>query len=196
MKVVLVEPKSPGYNVFTGILLPRLGLPILGSILKSLGHKVKIFCEEIKSIDWGAVKQADIVGVSTITSTAPRAYEIASKSKSFGKTVVMGGPHVTFQTEEALNYSDFVVRGEGEETFPELIEVVEGKRSPEKVKGLSYKFNDKVAHNPDRPLICCLDELPFPDLSLIEGYEKINFPPSACNGCCSLHSLIGGRFGS
>jgi radical SAM superfamily enzyme YgiQ (UPF0313 family) len=64
---------------------------------------VKIFCEEIKSIDWEEVKKADLVGVSTITSTAPRAYEIASRAKSLGKTVIFGGPHVTFQFAEALN---------------------------------------------------------------------------------------------
>lgn len=198
MNVVFIEPKSPGYNVFSGILLPRLGLPILGSILKSLGHRVKIFCEEIKPIDWGAVKKADLVGVSTITSTAPRAYEIASRSKTLGKMVVMGGPHVTFQTEEALNYCDFVVRGEGEETLPELIEVVEGKRSPEAVRGLSYRFNDKVVHTPDRPLICHLDKLPFPDLSLIEGYERIKFAPvQTSRGCpynctfCSVTKMFG-----
>lgn len=198
MNVVLIEPKSPGFNVFSGILLPRLGLPILGSILKSLGHKVKIFSEEIKPLDWNEVRKADLVGVSTITSTAPRAYEIASKAKSLGKTVVLGGPHVTFQFTEALDYGDFVVRGEGEETFPELIEVVEGKKAPEKVKGISYRLKGKVFSTPDRPLIHDLDQLPHPDLSLIEGGEKIRVAPVLTSrGCpfncsfCSVTRIFG-----
>ncbi len=197
MYVVLIEPKSPGFNVFSGIILPRLGLPIIGSVLKSLGHQVKIFCEEIKAIDWNEVKRADLIGISSITSTAPRAYEIASRAKAFGKTVVMGGPHVTFLPEEALKYCDFVVRGEGEETFPELFEAIEGKRSLEKVRGVSYKLRE-VVNNPIRPLIANLDELPQPDLSLIEGSEKIKVAPiMTSRGCpyncsfCSVTKMFG-----
>ncbi len=198
MDVILIEPKSPGFNVFSGILLPRLGLPILGSILKSLGHKVKIFCEEIKSIDWEEVKKADLVGVSTITSTAPRAYEIASRAKSLGKTVILGGPHVTFQFAEALNYGDFVVRSEGEETLPELIEAIEGRKALEKIKGISYKIKERIFSTPDRPLISDLDKLPFPDLSLIEGGERIKVAPVLTSrGCpfncsfCSVTRMFG-----
>lgn len=198
MYVVLIEPKSPGFNVFSGILLPRLGLPIIGNILKSLGHQVKIFCEEIKSINWDEVKKADLVGVSSITSTATRAYEIAFRVRASGKTVVMGGPHVTFLPEEALNYCDFVVRGEGEETFPELLEAIEGKRQMEKVRGISYKLRERVVNNESRPLIANLDEIPSPDLSLIEGSERIKVAPiMTSRGCpyncsfCSVTRMFG-----
>ncbi len=195
---MLIEPRAPGFNVFSGILLPRLGLPIIGSILRSYGHQVKIFCEEIKSINWDEVRKADLVGISSITSTALRAYEVASRVKAFGKPVVMGGPHVTFLPEEALKYCDFVVRGEGEETFPELIEAIEGKRPLEKVRGVSYKIKEKAVNNPLRPLITNLDELPRPDLSLIEGNEKIKVAPiMASRGCpyncsfCSVTKMFG-----
>lgn len=193
MNIVLIEPKAPGYHVFSGIILPRLGLPLLGSILKSLGHKVKIFCEEIKAINWNDIKAADVVGISTITSTAPRAYEIADKIKTLGKSVVMGGPHVTFQPEEALKHSDFVVRGEGEESFPEVLEVIEGTKSPEKIKGISFKVKGRVVNTENRPLVCDLDELPSPDLTLIDGYEKMRVTPVLTSrGCpynCSFCSV-------
>lgn len=201
MKVVLIEPKSPGYHVFSGINLPRLGLPQLGSILKSLNHRVKIFCEEIKSINWDEIKSADVVGISTITSTAPRAYEIASRVKALGKKVIMGGPHVTFQPEEALNYSDFVVRAEGEETFPELLEVIEKDKSPKKVNGISYRVNGNLINNENRPVICNLDKIPSPDLSLIEGSENLRVTPVLTSrGCpyncsfCSVTKIFGHRY--
>ncbi|GAI47422.1 unnamed protein product, partial [marine sediment metagenome] len=53
---------------------------------------------------------------------------------------------------------DMVVRGEGELTMRELVQ----RGSPEGVLGISYKENNKVIHNPDRPLIGDLDSLPFP----------------------------------
>lgn len=198
MKVVLVEPKSPGCHVFSGIILPRLGLPLLGSILKSLGHKVKIFCEEIGAINWDEIRTADVVGISTITSTAPRAYEIANIVKSLGKPVVMGGPHVTFQSEEALKHADFVVRGEGEESFPNVLEAIEGRKSPEKIKGISFRVKDKVIETEKPPLICNLDDFPDPDLTLIEGHERMRITPLLTSrgcpyGCtfCSVNRIFG-----
>lgn len=198
MKVVLIEPKSQGYHVFSGIILPRLGLPLLGSILKSLGHKVKIFCEEIRAINWSEIKAADVVGISTITSTAPRAYEIADRIKAFGKSVVMGGPHVTFRGEEALKHADFVVKGEGEESFPKVLEAIEGRKSPEKIRGISFKVKDKVIETENPPLICNLDDLPDPDLTLIEGHERMRVTPVLTSrGCpydctfCSVTRIFG-----
>jgi anaerobic magnesium-protoporphyrin IX monomethyl ester cyclase len=76
-RVVMIEPRSPRFHVFNFVRLPRLGLPILGAILKKRGCDVTIFCEDLAPIDWDKVFQADIVFVSTITCTAPRAYEIA-----------------------------------------------------------------------------------------------------------------------
>ncbi len=198
MKIVLIEPKSHGYHVFSGIILPRLGLPLLGSILKSIGHKVKIFCEEIKAINWNEIKAADVVGISTITSTALRAYEIADRVKALGKPVVMGGPHVTFQSKEALKHADFVVIGEGEESFPGVLEVIEGKKSPEKIRGIAFKVKDKVIETKMAPLICDLDSFPGPDLSLIEGHERMRVTPMLTSrGCpfnctfCSVTRIFG-----
>jgi len=70
-KVVLIEPKSPGFHVFSKFKLPRLGLPLLGAVLeKELGVEVKIYFQEL-SLDWSAVDEADLVGISTITPPRP-----------------------------------------------------------------------------------------------------------------------------
>jgi anaerobic magnesium-protoporphyrin IX monomethyl ester cyclase len=68
---------------------------------------------------------------------------------------VWGGYFPSNYTEAALNapYVDFAVRGQGEETFSELLEAVRGKRALDSILGLSYKYSDqRHHHNPDRPM--------------------------------------------
>lgn len=87
-----------------------------------------------------------------------------------GKRIIVGGPHVnsnpSFFTEHEL--IDLVSVGEGEYTMLELME----KMSPLGVRGLYYKDeNNKTVFNGERDRIRNLDELPFPDLNLVD-YKK------------------------
>jgi len=159
-RVVMIEPRSPRFHVFNFVRLPRLGLPILGAILKKRGCNVTIFCEDLAPINWDEVFRADIVFVSTITCTAPRAYEIARACKEHNIPVVMGGPHPTFLPDDALQHCDYVVRGEGEETVVELLEALSGGSKPYGVKGVSFWDDDQIVHNLPRPLVQDLDSLP------------------------------------
>ncbi|MCX7643061.1 MAG: B12-binding domain-containing radical SAM protein, partial [Armatimonadetes bacterium] len=200
-RVVMVEPRSSRFHVFNFVKLPRLGLPILGAVLKRHGYDVTIFCEDLAPIDWDEAAKADIAFISTITCTAPRAYEIAHFFKERNIPVVMGGPHPTFLPQDSLKHSDFVVRGEGEETAVELLEALNNGSKPHNVKGVSFWDEGEIAHNPPRPLIRDLDSLPFPDLSLIRGKEKISVTPILTSrGCpydctfCSVTQMFGHKF--
>lgn len=64
---------------------------------------------------------ADLIGISTITATAPRAYELAAHYRAQGIPVVLGGPHATLMSAEAAGYADVVFRGEAEGAWRELI---------------------------------------------------------------------------
>src|SRR3990172_7895176 len=147
-KVSLIEPKSPGIHVFSRIPIPRLGLPILGTILSRKGIQVKIYVEELNGIDFDEVLQSDLVGISSITTTSLRGYEIAKKIKERGIPVVLGGAHNTFLTDEGLQYADYIVRGEGEETFEELIDALIQEKDLSKILGLSFRRNETLVHNP------------------------------------------------
>jgi radical SAM superfamily enzyme YgiQ (UPF0313 family) len=193
-RVVLIEPKPPGYHVYSRIALPRLGLPLIGAMLKQRGIDVTIYCQDFQEIDYTDVMRADLVGISTTTSTAPEGYRIAQRVKEAGIPVVMGGSHVTFLPEESLQYADFCVRGEGEYTMLELIDAIESGSGYGSIAGLSYRIGDEIRHNPPRELVQDLDALPFPDLSLIKGHEKISLTPIATSrGCpfnCNFCSVI------
>ena len=203
-KIVLIETKSPGLHVFSAAKLPRIGVVILATILDKNGFSVKTYCEDLTAIDFKEVKDADLIGISSITSTSTRSYKLISEIKKINPDapIVMGGAHPTFMPEEAIeNGSDFVIRGEGEKTILELISAIEGKTALEDIKGLSFKKEDKFIHNEDRELIENLDDTPFPDWSLLENYKEINYIPiQTSRGCpynckfCSVIKVFGRKY--
>jgi len=170
-KFVLVEPKSTHLHVYSAFTIPRLGVILLGTMLRDRGWDVRVYIEDVAPVDMKEVLSADIVGISTLTSTAPQSYRLAQTVRDAGIPVVIGGTHVSFMADEALEFSDYVVRGEGEETLFELIEAMEGSRPFEKILGLSYWKSGRKMHNPDRPLKEDLDTNPIPDYGLVEGWN-------------------------
>ncbi len=147
------------------------------------------------------LNDADIIGISSITSTAPRAFQLAKRFHSMGIPVVMGGPHSTFLPEESLKYADYVVRGEGEETIVELIEHLESGISLDDIKGLSYRKGDAFIHNPARPLIQDLDSAPIPDFDVVHNWQKrTTIPIATSRGCpfgckfCSVIQMFGRKY--
>jgi radical SAM superfamily enzyme YgiQ (UPF0313 family) len=199
-KIVFIEPQAPNLHIFSQFPLPRLGTLILGTIMKRRGFEVDVFVEDFRKIDFDVVASADIVGISTITSTAPRAYAVADRVRAMGITVLMGGPHVTYLTEEALEHADFVVRGEGEEALAAFIDARERGRGFDEVPSLSYKDAEgKVVHNPMAPRAADLDRIPFPDFTLLRPDAKNtkhmpSIPVLTSRGCpfdCSFCSVTG-----
>jgi radical SAM superfamily enzyme YgiQ (UPF0313 family) len=202
MKIRLIEPSPPVMHMWSYTAYPRLGLPMIGAALKAAGHDVRIYAPKTAPVDWGDVESSDLVGLSTTTSTAPAAYGMADRLRARGVPVVIGGSHVTFMADEALGHADFVARGEGGEALMlELIEVLEGRREPETVAGLSFMRDGTPVHTDPRPLCPDLDQLPMPDLDLIVGHEGVrSMPimtswgcPFACN-FCSVTAMFGRKY--
>ncbi|MBN2200374.1 cobalamin-dependent protein, partial [bacterium] len=126
-RIILIEPKSPNLHIFSMFPLPRLGVFILGAIAKRAGWDVEVIHEQSQRIDFESIRGADLVGISTITSTAPRAYAIADRIRAMGVPVILGGPHVTFLADEALEHAEYVIRGEAEEAMELFLAAWTGK---------------------------------------------------------------------
>jgi radical SAM superfamily enzyme YgiQ (UPF0313 family) len=199
-RIVFIEPQAPNLHIFSQFPLPRLGTLILGTMMKRRGWDVEVFVEDFRKIDFDIIRSADLVGISTITSTAPRAYAIADRVRGLGIPVLMGGPHVTYLTEEALEHADFVVRGEGEAALAAFIDARDRGDGFADVPNLSYKDGSgNVVHNPMAPRASDLDRIPFPDFSLLRAGAKgakhmPSIPVLTSRGCpfdCSFCSVTG-----
>jgi anaerobic magnesium-protoporphyrin IX monomethyl ester cyclase len=202
MKIRLIEPEPPGAHVWAKTRIPRLGLPIIAAALTAQAHDVLIYSPQLAPIDWDDVACSELVGLSTTTSTAVAAYEIADRLCAQGIPVVIGGSHVTFMADEALEHVDYVARGEGgEKLMAELIEALSGDRELDSIAGLSFRRDGRVVHNPPRARCADLDSLPFPALDLLVGHEIItNVPIMTSWGCpfgctfCSVTAMFGRKY--
>ncbi len=200
-KIVFVEPKSTHLHVYSRVCIPRLGSVLLGTIMRNKGYDVRVYIEDIGPVDMAEVLSADFVGVSTLTSTAPQSYRLADQVRAAEIPVAIGGTHVTFLPNEGLAHGDFVVRGEGEFAFQELVDAIQAGEGFEKIQNLSYMRDGLPVHNPERPKIPNLDVNPIPDYPLIHGWKPGGVVSVATSrGCpfsctfCSVPGMYGHAF--
>jgi len=164
-----ILPHSDAHTIGEGLLS-------VSSYLESCGFSTDIFCIDESYLDieqfefnrtkYGldierikaAIKRASpiAVGVSALTPQYTRALEIIRIVKEVDPNIItiMGGPHVTYtdmQVFKDSEYIDIVVRGEGEWTLEELLQNVKKKKSYDAVKGITFRKNNKILRNPERP---------------------------------------------
>ena len=106
----------------------------------------------------------------------------------------VGGPEVSYDAGRFLTenpWASGVMRGEGEQTFTELLQMMQGKKSREEILGISFRTEDgEICHNPDRPTMD-LSKVPFPyeDMTGFENriiyYESSRGCPFSCSYCLS-----------
>jgi len=175
MNVVLVYPRWD-YPTF-GQLQEPLGLLHIGALLKAHGHTVKFFdlaVDAIERVD-DAVADADLVGISSSTVLFGRACLVLHriKKKHPDLPVIVGGPHATLMTEDAvIRGFDAAVIGEGEYTTLDLVEALQKGTPLYKVAGAAAKKGDAVVFGPPRGFEPDLDVFPDPDRTLIGDYSK------------------------
>jgi len=117
VKIELIAPA-----VEENARIPNLALPILAG-LSPADVEISFTDDLLTPIDLEkGLKEVDLVGITVLTKTALRAYEIAGAYRKKGITVVLGGIHPTALPEEAKEHADSVVTGEAEEVWPHLIE--------------------------------------------------------------------------
>lgn len=186
LRVALVQTYHP-YTQFTHV--HPLGIMMIAAVARVRGH-ADVHILDMKVEDWTAQRCADelerlapdVVGLSAMTYEAGCMHELAREVKKRlpRAIVVCGGPHPSVAAADVLADPavDFVVRGEGEFSFAELLDGLrDGRTEWSECQGLSWRdAAGTVIDNPDRPPPSQLDELPFPAWDLV-GHAKYHTVP-------------------
>jgi len=183
MKILLINPP---YTNFEGIKesgghsMP-LNLAYLAAYLRErIKCEIVILDAEVRGLGYDQIKQIvcaknpDLVGITCPTPTMNHVLKITQiiKTEIDNKIItVVGGIHPTVFPKETIQnpYIDFLVAGEGEITFYELVDAILKKPNNfSEIKGLFYKRENKIIANQARPLIANLDMIPFPARDLFD----------------------------
>lgn len=242
MRVLLLQPKFSYLD--NGSLVPLvvempLGICYIAAVLRDKGYEVKIIdClaegyEQKEIINGGIIYglsddeikrrikefKPDIVGCSSPFSLQHKnVQKLCVLVKGIDRKIVtvIGGMHATVRPVEVLSEKnvDFILKGEADYTFTELVKSLEKNDDYSKIDGLGYKDKKGLHVNEKKHFIQNLDELPYParDLLPIEKYfkaglahgvilkDKRNINIITSRGCpggcvfCTIHLLWGRKF--
>jgi radical SAM superfamily enzyme YgiQ (UPF0313 family) len=174
LRIVLLSPRGPLYRHRGGIWKKTLRYaPLTLTTLASLvppdiPADIRLLDEGVDEIHPDRI-EADLVGISAITGTAPRAYDIAGQLRRRFIPVVLGGVHPTLVPDEAMQHADSIVVGYAEQSWPQLLHDF-----------LAGRMARRYDQSPDLRL----DNLPFPRRELFDsGRVNVAHTLEATRGC-------------
>ncbi len=159
--------------------------PLIFGVLVALTPKENWDIEFIDEVyEEFTYRDADLVAMTSLTSSIPRAYEIAAIYKEKGIPVVLGGVHANMMTDEALQYVDVVARGEAEYIWHQILEDSIKKQLKRIYEGGLTQPQDLAT--PDHSIF---DKYPYP-------VDCIYFSRGCPMGCefCSVTALAGAKY--
>ncbi len=110
---------------------PPLNLPYLAAVTPS-HYQIEVIDENVEPFKY---READIVGITALTSSVFHAYQIAQIYREKGIPTIMGGIHVSMMPDEAQRYCDSVVIGEAENIWPKVLEDFEAGKLQKQYRG-------------------------------------------------------------
>ena len=197
MRILLIYPYFLEERIHADeISVPPMGIFYVGAMLKAHGYSVKILnwhtihktepliAETLKKI------KPDIIGFSILHANRWGGIDIARKAKALNPKVkiVFGGIGATFLWRLLMTHFteiDFIVRGEGEFTFLDLVQTIEKGdcQGIGKIKGLAFRQGDELVDTGPAPRIKDLDQLPMP--ARYFTYTHVAFT-RGCPGNCTF----------
>ena len=173
--LILISPINTQLGRFKRFV-PRsvpIGIGILAGFLRKQGLSVKIIDQELIDININTIKdifeqckKPHIVGVSVMTANVASGYRIAELIKSVDKeaVVIFGGIHATVMPDEILQNGniDFIIKGEAEYTFLELIRQIQsGSFEREKLENIGFVEDGKIVYTKTSTKMVDVNEVPM-----------------------------------
>lgn len=177
MKILLIYPYFLEKRIHEEDLRAMpIGLYYVGALLKAHGYDVELLdWHAAKDTPWAIIKTLrnvapDVVGLSVLQANRWGAIEIARLAKEVNPntTIVFGGVSPSFLWNHFLTHFpkvDFVVLGEGERPFLNLVRWIEKGRDEKDLKtigGIAYRSGGHIRKNEPEPFVQDLDDLPDP----------------------------------
>lgn len=163
--------------------LPSLGLLHLAACTPR-GHELRYFEAEAVGKEPIDVYDCDLVAISTFSAQVFEAYAVADRLRRSGVLVAMGGLHVSVLPDEAAQHADYVVIGEGENVWPEVVRAAERREPPRLFRASDFPPVD-------------LRQLPVPRYDLLEDRPYNRFTVQTSRGCpwrcdfCASNVMLG-----
>ena len=188
MRVLLIQPPHCSNSfVYKSSIPEPLAYEILASTIPH--HDVKILDMRLDTIRLSEELNGfrpDVVGAGCVTAGYYECIKVLKETKALNPKIltVVGGHHPSVMPQDfAKDFIDFIVLGEGEKTFPELINSIELKKDVSVIKGLAIPRDGVLRFTEERPLID-INEMPIPKRELTSKYRHRYFRgtwrPLAC----------------
>ncbi|MFH1790978.1 MAG: radical SAM protein [Candidatus Omnitrophota bacterium] len=224
MKILLINPpvrnmislETPAFIKRNEGMFPPLGLMYIAAYLKEhVNYDVRILDAVAENISVADIEKAirgfcpGIIGIMAHTQNLVDVVSVVNAARRVNHDVFicLGGPHARIYPYESLDIPgvDYVIPGEGEVTFAELVKAIGEKRDPAGIKGLVFRRGGRPVSTGDPEIIDDLDRLPFPDRESIDnaryynvlGEKSVITTISTGRGCpyaCSFCSTPKGRY--
>jgi hypothetical protein len=206
---------------------PPLGTILAAAVAREAGHQVVLFDTNLRDsplelLPLLVVEKPDCVVIyddgfnyltkMCLTKMREAAFVMARESRKRGCTVVVSSSDAVDHYEKYLEHgTDFVIRGEGEETLKALLDCLDNDHPVDALEGIVRQSPSGPVVNPQRPVMRDLDALPLPAWDLVDmdayrriwirhhGYFSLNLAttrgcPFKCNWCAK--PIYGNRYTS
>jgi len=206
MKILYINPSRLESGLDYIIKGPPLNLISIAAMVPE--HDAKLFDFKVHKYREKSflreLNRHDVVAITSMTPQISSAVDVAKDAKAQGCTTILGGYHPTLDPEYVAKHPavDYTIRGEGEHTFRELIDFIDGNKRNVALKdidGISYKNEDgKIIHNKPRKLEPNLDNFPLPRRDLLQDKKYVYLGtrvallessrgcPHSCKFCCII----------
>ena len=179
VRVLLINPaiRPEQFGRFASLLeaMPCIGVAYIGTFLSRAGHDVRIYDDFALRGGEAEIQhvierfQPNAIGVSVLTPVAPAVYAMLGRIRGKWPEIRLfaGNIHPDLFPEEALEYVDAVVHGEGEQASVELLEAWSNGKNGAGIPGISVLDGGRLESGPERALEKDLDSYPFPNWDLL-----------------------------
>ena len=176
--ILLITPENKEINKFRKEQVNnfiQITMPYLAGFINETKYNMLLIDEYNQKIPFE--DDFDLIAITVNTSNASHCYDIATKFRRKGGKVIFGGPHVTLIPDEAMNYCDYLIMGEAEDTWPQFLEDF---------------YTNKAKKVYKTEVIPSLQGIPIPRRDLINGRYFTKGAVFATRGCpynCSYCNL-------